>query len=416
MSEFANPVSRRGVLAGGVMVAGGAALAGCAKAEKSIAAEDSDSTGSTGPTGAEETMGSDIVAFDGEHQAGIQTPVQAHVELVGFNLKKGTTARGARALMRLWTEDARRLCTGEAPLGSLEPELAVTPANLTVTCGWGEGFFQAVGADKPEWLGDVRAFEHDDLHEEWGQTDLVLQICSDEPLTAAHVLRHMTRAGADYAEVAWVQQGFSHAYGSAPKGTTARNLFGQKDGTVNPRSDDDFAEQVWIDGGKFAGGSAMVVRRIHMNLDTWEELDRTARETATGRTLGTGAPLGAKDEFDPVDLDARDEFGLTAIDADSHVARAHPPADHPEQKILRRPFNFNLPPTAETTARGELSNAGQIFICYQKDPTKQFEPIQARLDESDRLNTWISHIGSAMYYVPAGTDGQAFWGESLLRS
>ena len=99
MSEFANPVSRRGVLAGGVMVAGGAALAGCAKAEKSIAAEDSDSTGSTGPTGAEETMGSDIVAFDGEHQAGIQTPVQAHVELVGFNLKKGTTARGARALM-----------------------------------------------------------------------------------------------------------------------------------------------------------------------------------------------------------------------------------------------------------------------------------------------------------------------------
>ncbi|KHO28518.1 Dyp-type peroxidase [Corynebacterium minutissimum] len=423
MSGFEEPVSRRGLLAGSAVAASAMALASCAQADTDTSdtagqqdAERAGDAGSTGPSAAEDTMGGDIVAFDGKHQAGIQTPVQAHVELVGFNLRKNVGARGATALMRLWTEDARRLCTGENPLGSLEPELAVTPANLTVTCGWGERFFDAVDVAKPSWLRDVRAFEHDDLRPEWGQTDIVLQICSDDPLTAAYVLRHMTRAGKDYANVAWVQQGFSHAYGSAPKGTTARNLFGQKDGTVNPRTDDDFAEQVWIDEGTFAGGSAMVVRRIHMNLDTWEQLDRAGRETATGRTLDTGAPLGAQEEFDPVDLDARNEFGLKAIDENSHVARAHPPADHPEQKILRRPFNYNLPPTPETTARGELSNAGQIFICYQKDPSKQFEPIQARLDEADRLNEWITHIGSAMYYVPAGTEGETFWGESLIRS
>lgn len=423
MSGFEEPVSRRGLLAGSAVAASAMALASCAQADTDAPntggqrdAQRASDAGSTGPNAAEDTMGGDIVAFDGKHQAGIQTPVQAHVELVGFNLKKNVGARGATALMRLWTEDARRLCTGENPLGSLEPELAVTPANLTVTCGWGERFFDAVDVAKPSWLRDVRAYEHDDLRPEWGQTDIVLQICSDDPLTAAHVLRHMTRAGKDYAEVAWVQQGFSHAYGSAPKGTTARNLFGQKDGTVNPRTDEDFAEQVWIDEGTFAGGSAMVVRRIHMNLDSWEQLDRAGRETATGRTLDTGAPLGAQEEFDAVDLDARNEFGLKAIDENSHVARAHPPADHPEQKILRRPFNYNLPPTPETTARGELSNAGQIFICYQRDPSKQFEPIQARLDEADRLNEWITHIGSAMYYVPAGTEGETFWGESLIRS
>ena len=117
-----------------------------------------------------------------------------------------------------------------------------------------------------------------------------------------------------------------------------------------------------------------------------------------------------------MDLDARNEFGLKAIDENSHVARAHPPADHPEQKLLRRPYSYNLPPTPETTQRGELSNAGLIFICYQKDPTTQFEPIQARLDEADRLNEWIRHIGSAVYYMPAGTEGETFWGESLIRS
>lgn len=103
----------------------------------------------------------------------------------------------------------------------------------------------------------------------------------------------------------------------------------------------------------------MVVRRIHMNLDTWEELDRAAREASTGRKLDTGAPMHGTDEFDPVDLEARDSFGLKAIDPSSHVARAHPPKDHPEQKILRRPFNFNLAPSPDNP--GELSNASTRF-------------------------------------------------------
>ncbi|WP_368502600.1 Dyp-type peroxidase [Corynebacterium sp.] len=337
------------------------------------------------------------------------------MNLVGFNLKPGVAARGARALMRLWTEDARRLCTGENPLGSLEPEMAHLPANLTVTCGWGESFFGKVGAAKPEWLGDVRAYKRDELQPEWGQTDLVLQICSDDPLTAAFVMRHMVRAAIDYAEVAWLQDGFGNANGTIEKGSTPRNLFGQKDGTVNPHTDEEFADQVWIDSGAFAGGTAMVVRRIHMNLDAWEMLDRKAREVATGRKLDSGAPMHGTDEFDAVDLDARDEFGLRAIDPASHVARSHPPKDHPEQKLLRRPFSYNLPPTGkEPGGPDQLSNAGLIFICFQKDPTQQFEPIQARLDEQDRLNEWITHIGSAMYFVPAGTEGGGYWGESLI--
>ncbi|MFW9041484.1 Dyp-type peroxidase [Corynebacterium striatum] len=404
--DVALALSRRGLLVGGAVAASALVVAGCAEGSESAV---QDAAPDAAPI-----MGDDIVAFDGEHQAGIETPPQAHVALVGFNLKTKTTARGAKALMRLWTEDARRLCTAENPVGSLETELTQTPASLTITCGWGEGFFAKTGAEKPEWLGDVRKYSRDKLRPEWGQTDVVLQICSDDPLTTAFVMRHMTRASSSYAETAWVQQGFGHANGSAAKGETARNLFGQKDGTVNPHTHEEFMDQVWIDEGRFAGGTAMVVRRIHMNLDTWEELDRAAREASTGRKLDTGAPMHGTDEFDPVDLEARDSFGLKAIDPSSHVARAHPPKDHPEQKILRRPFNFNLAPSPDNP--GELSNAGQIFICFQKDPTKQFEPIQARLDEQDQLNTWITHIGSAMYYVPAGTSGGSYWGESLLET
>ena len=94
-----------------------------------------------------------------------------------------------------------------------------------------------------------------------------------------YALRHMVRAGEHYASVKWLQQGFINAYGSQEKGATARNMFGQKDGTVNPRSEEDFAAQVWIDKGpQWAnGGTAMVVRRIRMNVDTWEKLDRSSR-------------------------------------------------------------------------------------------------------------------------------------------
>lgn len=405
-------LGRRELMAGGAFAASALVVASCARGEEADPVSQATS-GEKGASVSGAPLADAIVPFDGEHQAGVQTPSQAHVNLVGFNLKDGAGQRGARNLMRLWTEDARALCTAETPRGSLEPEMTQTPANLTVTCGWGESFFAKIGAQKPEWLGDVRSYTRDKLRPEWGQTDVVLQICCDDQLTASHVLRHMVRSGASYADVAWVQQGFLNANGSLEDGETPRNVFGQKDGTVNPKTDADFVEQVWIEDGPFKGGTAMVVRRIDMNMETWEEVDRNAREISIGRTLDNGAPLSGTEENDPVDLEARDKYGLKAIDPTSHVARAHPPADHPEQVILRRPYNFDLAPSPERP--GELSNSGQIFICFQKNPREQFEPIQARLDEVDQLNTWITHVGSAMYYVVPGTQGGTSWGENLLK-
>ncbi|WP_408928943.1 Dyp-type peroxidase [Corynebacterium marquesiae] len=398
--------SRRGFLTGAAVSTSAFALAGC------------NNQGSSPDAGAQEqpALADALVAFDGKHQAGIATAAQAHLNLVGFDLKRGVDKRGFASLMKLWTEDARALCTGEAPLGTLEPEMVQQPANLTITCGLGQKVFSLLGVEKPRWLGDVRSFKRDALEPKWGQSDIVLQICCDDPLMNTYALRHMVRAGEHYAGVKWLQQGFINAYGSHEKGATARNMFGQKDGTVNPRSEEDFAAQVWIDKGpKWAqGGTAMVMRRIRMNVDTWEKLDRASRENAVGRKLDTGAPLTGEKEFDAADFDAVDDYGLPVIDKNSHMAVAAPPADHPEQRILRRPYNYELAPDGKD---GQLSNIGQVFICYQQDPTKQFEPIQARLDKSDLLNEWLTHIGSAMYFCPPGTrdaDGrESWWAKSL---
>lgn len=418
-------MSRRGFLSGLTVGAGGAALASCGTETSQTAVEGASESGDTAD------LGTSTVAFDGEHQAGVTTPEQANLNLVAFNFHQGTDRTDVRRLLRLWTEDARQLTRGKAPLGSLEPELADTPANLTVTCGFGPRLFDLAGItdQRPAWLAPLPEFSRDQLEDRWGQSDLVLQICADDPLTVAHATRHMIRSGADYVATGWVQQGFLDAHGTQAAGATPRNLFGQKDGTTNPSSDPELGDHVWIaDGPRWLrGGTAMVVRRIFMNVDTWEILDRNSREVSVGRDLAEGAPLTGDDEFDQPDFARVDQTGLPVIDPASHIARARAPEGHPEQVIRRRAYNYDLPPdpgvsrTMQTEGVPVLSNSGQVFICFQQDPTQQFVPIQQRLDEADRLNQWITHIGSAVYAVPPGVDGagdgrDTYWGATLLEA
>ncbi|WP_244263997.1 Dyp-type peroxidase [Corynebacterium ciconiae] len=393
-------------------MAAGAGLASCARGteDRATASAEENKDVST-------RLRHATVEFDGEHQAGIATPEQAQVSVCAFTVRPGSTIDDMRRLFRLWTMDARRLSRGEAPLGDLEEELAEIPANLTFTAGVGERFFDIIGRPelRPSWLHPIPAFSRDKLDPKWGEADIVLQICADDNLTVAHAMRHMVRAGDRYVTVKWIQQGFSNADGAMSADTTPRNLFGQIDGTVNPRTEEDYAEQVWIDEGPewLRGGSCMVLRRIAMNIDTWEILDRGSREVSVGRTLDTGAPLTGGDEHTPADFEATDKYGLPVIDPMSHMARSHPPADKPHQKILRRPYSYDLQPEPGSE---QLSNSGLLFICFQKNPDEQFTPIQRRLDEGDRLNQWITHIGSSVFFIFPGTTEDDYWGRGLLES
>lgn len=396
-------VSRRAFLKGGFAL-GAASAAGAA-----LSACDNQPEHTTGDGAQEKAQ---LVGFDGPHQAGISTEAQTTLNLVGFNVLAQTDPTSIRNLLRLWTEDARALCSGRNPVGSLEPELSENPANMTITCGFGPRLFEILGHDIPEILSPIPSFSKDQLDPTWGQTDLALQICGNDAVTVAHATRHMIRSAVDYVAVEWIQQGFNEP---AERGTP-RNLFGLKDGTVNPRDQRDYDDVVWIDQGPQwqRGGTVMVVRRIAMNLDTWEQLDRTSRETAFGRALDTGAPLSGTEEFDAPDFRATDGTGLPVIDPMSHMARATIPRGKPEQQIRRRAYNYDLPPTSQTLAGGQTSNSGLVFICFQKDHRKQFSPIQQRLDEGDRINQWITHIGSALYFCPPGTQQGKYWGQELL--
>ncbi len=348
------------------------------------------------------------VPFHGIHQAGIDTDAQAHASFIALDLRPDVDRDGLRRLLRTLTDDAARLTRGEAALADTEPELATAPARLTVTFGFGPELVARAGARAPSWLRPLPAFSIDRLRPEYGDGDLLLQIAADDPVTVAHAARMLLKDARAFATPRWVQQGFRRAHGTERPGTTMRNLFGQVDGTANPvPGTTAFDDVVWAREGWLAGGTGMVVRRIAMDLDTWDHLDRPGRDQAVGRFQSTGAPLTGADEFDEPDFEAKDAIGFPVIPEFSHLRRSRP--EDPAQRIFRRGYNYDQTPPA-----GDLSDAGLVFVSFQADVDGQFIPIQRRLDELDLLNQWTTPIGSAVFAVPPGCAEGGFIGEGIL--
>lgn len=348
--------------------------------------------------------------FHGAHQAGIATPGQALVTLVGLDLRAGAGAADLARLLRLLSDDAARLTDARPALADGAPELATTPSRLTVTLGIGPRVFTDVLRTSPRGaVTPLVSFRTDALDERWGQTDLVVQVGSDDPVTLSHARTVLLRDARAFATARWVQDGFHGARGSQPPGTTGRNLLGQVDGTVNPvPGTADFDRLVWIGGAAtdpLAGGTQLVVRRIAIDLDGWEKVDRAGRELTIGRRLDTGAPLTGERERDDPDFDAVDELGLPVIDPASHLRRAR--SEDRGQRILRRAYNYDGVEDGRTAA-------GLLFCSFQADIARQFVPIQQRLADSDRLNRWVSTIGSAVYTVPPGCSRSGYVGDRLV--
>lgn len=365
------------------------------------------------------------IPFYGQRQAGIDTPPPAYGVFIALTLNQDLEAEGLKRLLTLLTRDAARLTQGQPSITDQEPELAPVPAQLTVTLGFGEKIFELTDpAKKPAWLKPLPAFPQiDQLQDRWSGGDLLLQLCCQDRFTLAHAQRVLLKTARSFASVHWVQEGFRRAYGSEKTGQTMRNLFGQVDGTINPSTEDGSMEsQVWGGHEKLTaweeGGTSLVIRRIHMNLDTWDQADRPAREDAIGRKLSNGAPLTGQEERDPADLSATNELGFTVIAPYAHIRRAS--AQGPTEQILRRGYSYDLPVAAaggfsnhgETS--GGVSNSGLIFCSYQTDPVQQFLPIQERLAQLDMLNTWTVPIGSAVFAIPAGCQEDGFIGQSLF--
>jgi len=357
-------------------------------------------------------FGTDAEPFYGPHQAGIATAPQAHGVFLAFDVKP-TDTRSERdtvaAILRLWTVDAARLTAGRPAVADTEPELATRPARLTVTVGLGPGLLGRLGATVPRSARDLPEFGPDRLQERWSGGDLLLQICGDDPVSIAHATRVLTKNVRAMAVQRWRQAGFRNARGADRQGTSMRNLMGQVDGTVN-LAPDEFDELVWLGDEVYpglAGGTLMVLRRIEMQLDTWDELDRESKELTVGRTLDSGAPLTGQRETDEPDFTlARN--GIPVIPPNSHIALAR--HRHDGERFLRRPYNYDDPPEP-----GQTSNTGLIFATYQRDIDTQFLPVQQRLAQFDALNQWTTAIGSSVFVIlPGVRSPEGYLGQELL--
>lgn len=370
----------------------------------------------------------EVVEFFGAHQAGIATPTQGFVQFAAFDLVSGAL-EDLRGLLARWSAAAELLALGR-PVGPVatgsEPPadtgecLGLGPSRLTVTFGLGSGVFVRDGQDwlglksrRPGPLAELPAFAGDLLAAGISGGDLGVQVCADDPLVAFHALHELIRIAGGVASPRWVLAGFGRT-GNSRGGMTPRNLMGFKDGTANILSSDTAALDrfVWAGGPEspswMAGGSYLVMRRIAMRLGAWDATGLDDQEATFGRRKVSGAPLTGDREDDPLDLGAV-AGGQPVIPADAHVRLASPEYNE-GQRILRRGYSYvdGTDPVTGTLA------GGLLFLCFQRDPRRQFIPIQARLAAGDALNRHIQHVGSAVFACPPGARAGGFVGEGLF--
>lgn len=353
--------------------------------------------------------------FHGRYQGGVTTPPQAHLRFASFDV---TGSRADLAgLLRAWSEAAARMCDGD-PVGPVGGDPASAPVDtgeayglpasrLTVTIGLGpslfDGRFGLRGA-RPAALIDLPAFRGDRLDAARSGGDIGVQACADDAQVAFHAVRTLARIGRGVATARWSQAGFD----SAPEGRTGRNLMGFKDGTNNLDASDAAAmrRNVWVGDGDepawMRGGTYLVTRRIRIRIERWDASDLDEQETDIGRRKVSGAPFGARSERAPV---------VPALEPrHSHIMLANPRTDGSEaERILRRGYSFDdglLPD-------GRL-DAGLFFAGFQRDPRRQFVPIQRRLAEHDLLGEYLVHTGSAVFAVPPGCRAGGYVGDTLV--
>lgn len=373
--------------------------------------------------------GGEAIPFWGEHQAGVGTAPQSSLHFAAFEL----TTRGRQDvidLMRAWSLAGSRMCRAEAAAAPADDALSpadtgeargLSAARLTITFGFGTGLFESGGNDRygladrrPAALADLPAFATDNLDPARSGGDLAVQACSDDPQVAFHAIRNLARIARDVATLRWSQSGFGGATPGGAMQARRRNLLGFKDGANNIRADNDglMDDHVWVGAEGPAwmlGGSYLVARKIRMRIAQWDRDSARDQGARIGREKISGAPLGGVHELDAVDLDTKVN-GRAVVPEDAHIRLASP-LSNDGARILRRSYSF----ADGVDASGGL-DAGLFFISYQRDPRRQFVPIQQRLAEHDALNHYITHTGSAVFACPGGMAPGEWIGQGLFES
>ncbi|GGQ64869.1 iron uptake transporter deferrochelatase/peroxidase subunit [Couchioplanes azureus] len=367
------------------------------------------------------------IAFTGAHQAGILTPAQDRLHFVAFDVITKDRERLVR-MLKDWTAAAARMTAGrdageigavngipEAPPDDTGEALGLPPSGLTLTVGFGPTLFRdgagrdrfGIAAKRPPALADLPHFPGDVLDPALSGGDLCVQACANDPQVAVHAIRNLARIGMGVVSVRWSQLGFGRTSSTSRTQATPRNLFGFKDGTANVKSEetDLVEEHVWArpgDGPEWmTGGSYLVTRKIRMIIETWDRSPLSEQEAIVGRHKGTGAPLGKADEFEEPDL--------PSLPDTAHVRLAHPKSNN-GARLLRRGYNY----VDGSDGLGRL-DAGLFFMAYQRDPRKQFVPVQLNLSRHDEMNEYLKPVSQGLFACPPGVSGtDDYWGKTLF--
>ncbi|GLS12960.1 iron uptake transporter deferrochelatase/peroxidase subunit [Hydrogenophaga electricum] len=396
----------------GLAVAGGL-MAACS--DQSPPAAPSPAATGPGPSAAE-TAAAAPYAFDGEHQAGIVTPAQRHIYFLVLDLHT-SDVQEMRDVFKRWTDYARRLTRGDniaaygdnphvPPVDTGEAD-SLGAYQLTLTFGVSPSFLKKLGLQDqlPADFVDLPAFPRDQIRPVLSGGDICIQSCANDPQVAFHAVRQLVRQARSSVTMKWSQAGFN----AFERGEdTPRNLFGFRDGTANQETLKKADEFIWVDTPNWLqGGSYLVARKIQMHLETWDRTSLKGQEDTFGRVRPSGAPLGAQAEFDAPDVQARDAKGQYVIPENSHMGLSK----RSGIQLLRRSFSYA---SGIDPVTGQF-DAGLLFVSFQKSPG-QFVGVQSALGRIDRMNEYITHIGSGLFACFGGVREGEYLGQALLES
>ena len=350
--------------------------------------------------------GGEEISFYGEHQAGITTPMQKNIYFVVLDLHS-TDKEEVIQMFKDWTDYSSKLVDGELvkkdgsnallPPSDTGETVGLNPYRLTLTFGVSADFLKKMGLEKkrPKEFRDLPPFPKEQLQEKYTGGDIVIQACADDEQVAFHAVRNLVRKARNTVTMKWSQSGFT-AIGD--RMSTPRNLFGFKDGTANVTKEKDFDKVIWTDSDDWMkGGTYMAVRRIQMFLETWDRTNLQEQENTFGRYKESGAPFGKEDEFDEVDLDL--------LPVDSHVRLAK----EVNKPIYRRSYSYSDGIVDKT---GQF-DTGLLFLAFQKNPDS-FVKVQTNLGAQDKMNEYVTHIGSGLFACFAGVKKGEYLGQKLF--
>lgn len=376
-------VTRRDALAG----LGGALVAGAAARVVGEPASASDA--------------STACAFDGSHQAGVVTARQAHLTLAAFDLVTPDSADVAR-LLSDWTASKVALCErGEGAVAGPGAGAELGPAGLTITVGLGAGLFDARYGLRDRRPAGLEPRDEAGLDASRSGGDLLVQVCGDDRQLVFHATHQLSNAALGIARRRWTQHGFL----SRPRpDATPRGVIGFKDGTANVADAASLARHVWVAGGDDAGGMAggtyLVYRRVRVRLQAWDRSAVAEQERVIGRRKVSGAPLGGRDEAQPV--------ALASMPPRSHVRAMHPDANG-GVRLLRRSYNYDDGATPD----GE-TDAGIAFVAFTSDPAGTAGRLLRRYEQADDLRRYAVPTAGAVFAIPPAPGPGEHVGQRLL--